>query len=50
MNNPQLYKETAIHNEQQSSKKQDFNETLKKILNSDSFKEECQKLLTKKIC
>lgn len=46
----QSKKQTSIHNGQQSSEKQDFNETFKKILNSDSFKEECQKLLTKKIC
>ena len=49
MNYSQLYKETTIHNEQRSSKKHDFDETFKQILNSNSFKEECQKLLTKNI-
>lgn len=49
MNNTQKQKETAIHNEQHPNSKQDFKETFKTILNSNSFKEECQKLFTKKV-
>lgn len=42
-------KETAIQSEQQSNSKQEFNEIFKKILNSNSFKNEFQKLIAKQI-
>lgn len=43
-------KETAIQKEQQLKTKKDFKEILKIILNSNSFKNEFQKLIAKQIC